>query len=79
MHQIVAQMYIVTQRMVIWCHFLSYKIAIIFGCSYDQIYIEQSFLCVHFSSFVHQCERLVSSCCVAVILTAFTAEEGAQH
>ena len=38
-----------------------------FGCSYHQIFIEQSFMCVHFSSFVNQCERLISSCYVPVI------------
>ena len=43
-----------------------------FRCSYDRIF-KQSFVCVHFSSIVHQCERLKSSCSVVVIITAFTA------
>jgi len=53
------------------------KIAIIFGCSYSRIFIEQSSVCVHFSSFVHQCERLI--CVVITVVTAFAAEEGARH
>jgi len=50
-----------------------------FGCSYNRIFIEQSSVCVHFSSFVQQCERSISSCCVPIIVTAFAAEKGAWH
>ena len=42
-----------------------------------QIFIEKSFVCVHFSSFVYQCERLI--CVAIIVVTAFAAEEGAQH